>query len=170
MTQSLAKYHIRSPRYILQPEDNTIIRVAGPNQIPWEEGTEIKNISLTGIAFTVPLDLCPSIGEFIKIQYSAPGAQQMACYALVTRIEDYSQNLTLVGVKFYRVDLAHRVLLAQSLALKLKDQQTKKIEEARQKLSFFNRSLPFLFLAVWGLLFFVSTRSELIKYLKFSND
>jgi hypothetical protein len=165
MPQSLAKYHIRSPRYILQPEDNTLIRVAGPNQIPWEEGTEIKNISLTGIAFTVPADLCPSIGEFIKIQYSVPGAQQMACHSLVTRLDDYSNTQTLVGVKFYRVDLARRVLLAQSLAIKLREQQERKIAEARKKMGSFGRVLPVLFLTIWSFLFYLSTRWDFSHYL-----
>lgn len=165
MPQSLAKYHIRSPRYILQPEDNTIIRVAGPKQIPWEEGTEIKNISLTGIAFTTPADLCPSIGEFVKIQYSVPGSQQLACHALVTRLDDFSNSQTLVGVKFYRVELAQRVLLAQSLALKLRNQQIRKIEEARKKLGFLGRVMPFVFLVTWSFLFYISTRWDLIRYL-----
>jgi hypothetical protein len=36
---SLARYHGRSPRYILNTEDESLVRVAGPKQIPWEEGT-----------------------------------------------------------------------------------------------------------------------------------
>lgn len=39
---SLAKYHGRSPRYILDTEDESLVRVAGPQQVPWEEGTAIK--------------------------------------------------------------------------------------------------------------------------------
>lgn len=125
MTQSLAKYHARSPRYILQPQDNTLIRVAGPRQTPWEEGTDIKNISLSGLAFTAPVELCPIVGEFIKIQFQVPSASQMACYGLVTRLEPLGKTEILVGVQFYKLEMPHRIALLQGLAQRLKDQQQK---------------------------------------------
>jgi hypothetical protein len=81
MTQTLAKYQSRYQRYILQPDDNTLIRVAGPHQTPWEEATEIQNISLTGLAFTAPAELCPLIGEIVKIQFEVPGSAQTALIA-----------------------------------------------------------------------------------------
>lgn len=119
MVGPLARYVARSPRYILQPEDNTLIRVAGPQQTPWEEGTEIQNVSLSGLAFTAPHDLCPVIGEIIKIQFEAPGKSQMACFGLVSRLERRGQQ-TLVAVKFLKLEFAQRVFLAQSLGEKLK--------------------------------------------------
>lgn len=125
MTQSLAKYHARSPRYILQPQDSTLIRVAGPRQIPWEEGTDIKNISLSGLAFTAAHELCPIVGEFIKIQFEVPGSKQMACYGLVTRLEPLGKTEMLVGIQFYKLEMPHRIVLLQGLAQKLKDQQHK---------------------------------------------
>ena len=164
MTSTLAKYHIRSPRYILQPDDNQIIRVAGPKQIPWEEGTEIKNISLTGLAFTVPADLCPSIGEFIRIQYALPESQSMASHALVTRLEDISPQKILVGVKFYRMDLAQRVILAQSVSLKLKEQQIKTRLDVRKNLGMFGGALPWLLLTLWACLFYLTSSVTWINY------
>ena len=122
MNQSLAKYHSRAQRYILQPQDNTLVRVAGPHQIPWEEGTEIKNISLSGLAFTAPIDLCPLVGEFIKIQFEVPGSQMMACYGLVTRIDAINTAEMLVGIQFYKLEMSHRILLLQGLAQKLRSQ------------------------------------------------
>ncbi|MEZ0392711.1 MAG: PilZ domain-containing protein, partial [Pseudobdellovibrionaceae bacterium] len=118
-------YHARAPRYILQPQDNTLIRVAGPQQIPWEEGTEIKNISLSGLAFTAPTELCPIVGEFIKIQFNVPATSQMACFGLVTRLEALGQTEMLVGIQFYKLEMSHRIVLLQGLAQKLKDQQKK---------------------------------------------
>ncbi len=122
MNQSLAKYHSRAQRYILQPQDNTLVRVAGPHQIPWEEGTEIKNISLSGLAFTAPIDLCPLVGEFIKIQFEVPGSEMMACYGLVTRIDAINTAEMLVGIQFYKLEMSHRILLLQGLAQKLRSQ------------------------------------------------
>lgn len=120
MTQSLAKYHGRSPRYILDTEDDNLIRLAGPKQVPWEEGTEIQNVSLTGLAFSAPTDLCPVLGEVIKIQFLAPGGHQMASYAIVTRVE-VKGLVSLVAIHFYKMEMGHRIALAQGLAKKLKD-------------------------------------------------
>jgi hypothetical protein len=154
MTSSLAKYHARSPRYVLQPEDNTLIRVAGPKQTPWEETTDIRNISLTGLVFTAANDLCPSIGEILKIEYSVPGGQKLAGYAMVTRLEAFSSSKMLVGVKFHQMDLPQRVHLAQALTLKLREQQLHRLEVRQKKLTWLKRRLPVLFLVMWGLLFY----------------
>ncbi len=131
MTQSLAKYHARAPRYILNTDDDYLIRVAGPRQIPWEEGTEIRNVSLTGLAFTAADDLCPLLGEVIKIQFSIPGGRQMACQAVVTRLENDPLDLKnmLVGVHFYKLEMAHRVVLAQGISKKFKAHHSKKLKD-----------------------------------------
>ena len=120
---SLARYHGRSPRYILDTEDESLIRVAGPKQVPWEEGTQIKNVSLTGLAFVAPDDLCPLLGEVIKIQFTPPGTKTMACYGIVTRLENIPAEKTLVGIHFYKMEMPHRIALAQGLARKLKEAQ-----------------------------------------------
>lgn len=99
------------------------MRVAGPKQVPWEEGTNIKNVSLTGLAFTAPEDLCPLLGEVIKIQFTPPGSRQMACYGIVTRLDSVSKDTTLVGVHFYKLEMAQRIVLAQGLARKFKETQ-----------------------------------------------
>lgn len=130
MISPLARYVARSPRYILQPHDNTLVRVAGPQQIPWEEGTEIQNVSLSGLAFTAPADLAPILGETIKIQFDAPGQQSMACLALVIRLQRAKSSTVLVAVKFLRLEMAQRLALAQALAKKMKDQGSFDRDEA----------------------------------------
>jgi hypothetical protein len=116
----------------LQPYDNTLIRVAGPSQVPWEEGTEIRNISLSGLAFTAPSELCPIIGESIKIQFETPGATQLACFGLVTRLEPINQSEMLVGIQFQKLELAHKIVFLQGLAKKLKEQQERKKSDSNQ--------------------------------------
>lgn len=133
MTQSLARYHARSPRYILNTQDDSLIRVAGPRQIPWEEGTEIRNVSLTGLAFTAPNDLCPLLGEVIRIQFSVPGSEQMACHAIVTRLEEDGDGVMLVGVHFHRMEMPHRIALAQGLSRKFRDQLARKGREGLEE-------------------------------------
>jgi len=131
------------------------VRVAGPQQIPWEEGTEIKNISLSGLAFTTSVELCPIVGEFIKIQFQVPGTTQMACYGLVTRLEPLGQTEILVGVQFYKLEMPHRIVLLQGLAQKLKDQQQE------------NRQAPIGFWAQWKFQWLKNPRASLMMILFF---
>ncbi|MEQ1722534.1 MAG: PilZ domain-containing protein [Pseudobdellovibrio sp.] len=125
MSTSLARYHARSPRYILNTEDNSLVRLSGAEQLSWEEKTELIDVSLTGLSFLAPQDLSPQIGEVIKIQFSVPGAQQMACYAVVIRIEKTNQFDNLIGVHFYKLDRTQRLNLVQGLT----DKVQKKPEE-----------------------------------------
>lgn len=148
-----------------------MIRVAGPNQVPWEEGTEIKNISLSGLAFTAPADLCPLVGEVIKIQFEIPGAKQMACFGLVVRLDELDSGTTLVGIKFQNLEMAHKLFLLQGLALKLKEQQKQK-EKIAQKAAW-NRLIEnkvatvFLLasLLVWAAIFYTSLKPGWIQSL-----
>ncbi len=119
MTTSLARYHARAPRYILDTEDNSLIRLSGAEQLAWEENTELRDVSLTGLSFTAPQDLSPQIGEVIKIQFSVPGAHQMACFAVVIRIEKLDALENLIGVHFYKLDRTQRLNIVQGLAQKV---------------------------------------------------
>jgi hypothetical protein len=138
---TLAHYHARHPRYILQPQDNNLIRVSGPRQIPWDEATEIKNISVSGLAFTAPAELCPIVGEFIKIEFhvpgDGPGSGPMACQGLVVRLETRSPSTILVGIQFKKLELPQRLALAQALATKLKEQMLE--HERKSQPSLWNR-------------------------------
>jgi c-di-GMP-binding flagellar brake protein YcgR len=116
MTTSLARYHARAPRYILDTQDSNLIRLSGAERRSWEENTEIKDISLTGLSFTASADLSPQLGEIIKIQFTVPNSEQMACYAVVIRIEHTSEYENLLGVHFYKLDRLQRLNLVQGLA------------------------------------------------------
>ncbi|MBX2988919.1 MAG: PilZ domain-containing protein [Bdellovibrionaceae bacterium] len=164
MTQNLARYHARSPRYILNTEDDHLIRVAGPRQLPWEEGTEIKNVSLTGLVFTAPEDLCPLLGEVIRIQFAAPGDRQMACHAIVTRLEEGPAGIMLVAVHFHRMEMAHRIALAQGLARRFREQLSKKGRQDLEETGVW-RLLPSSFMMLlslwlWGLFTVAITNGE----------
>ncbi|MCX7978669.1 MAG: PilZ domain-containing protein [Bdellovibrionaceae bacterium] len=160
MSNPLARYHARAPRYILDTTDDHLIRVAGPKQTPWEEGTEILNVSLTGLAFTAQDDLCPTLGEVIKIQFQIPGGKQMACYAVVTRLEQYAKHKTLVAVSFHKLEMAHRIALAQGLSLKFKAQK-KSFGDADVKLRSLIPKLLFMALAAWLWVFFVFSLTQI---------
>ena len=123
MTTSLARYHARAPRYILDTDDNNLIRLSGAEQLSWEENTELRDVSLTGLSFTAPQDLSPQLGEVIKIQFSVPASEQMACFAVVIRIEKTSEFDNLIGVHFYKLDRTQRLNIVQGLAQKVKPRE-----------------------------------------------
>lgn len=156
MSQNLARYHSRSPRYILQAQDNTLVRVAGPKQVPWEEGTEIRDVSLTGLSFTAPVDLCPIVGEVIKIQFDVPGANaKTACYAMVSRIEAHGRTKMVVGCQFLKLNRAQQVIISQGLSLKLKEQMLRSAQDRKMRLGFLAHYLPPTLLVLWLALFYV---------------
>jgi hypothetical protein len=123
MTGSLARYHSRSPRYILDTYDNNLIRLSGAEKLSWEEKTVIRNISLTGLSFTAPRDLSPQLGEIIKIQFQVPGSETMACYALIIRIEVLNEFDNEIAIHFYKLDRIQRINLVQGLAEKMTSDQ-----------------------------------------------
>ena len=169
MNQNLARFHARSPRYILNTEDDSLVRVAGPRQVPWEEGTEIKNVSLTGLAFTAPEDLCPILGEIIKIQFLVPGARQMASHAIVTRLDVQNNATILVGLHFYKMEMGHRVALAQGLAQKMKDisdrEKIMALQDGKKSLieNFPQLILMLNYFVLWGMLMQFLTKSEWLQ-------
>lgn len=128
MTGSLARYHARSPRYILDTQDDNLIRLSSQNQTSWEEKTEILNISMTGLSFCAPQDLSPKLGEIIKIQFAVPGYSEesqngkntMACYAVVIRIQPTSYTENEIAVHFYKLEQLQRNYLLEGLSNKIK--------------------------------------------------
>lgn len=151
------------------------MRVAGPKQVPWEEGTSIKNVSLTGLAFTAPDDLCPILGEVIKIQFTPPGSRQMACYGIVTRLDGISNSQTLVGVHFYKMEMTQRIVLAQGLARRFKENQERgQIDEMLNKqpgpmslLHFPQLMMMGVIAVLWGAVIFSSMKFQYEDLLSF---
>ncbi len=123
MTDTSFKHYARAPRYVLRPFENQLIRFSGPQNEPWEEQTEIENLSMTGLIFSAPRSLCPGTGELVKIQFEVPGSVQMACYAVVTRLEtEDSSDFVKVAVKFENLLPAHRNVLRRGLGIRLQSE------------------------------------------------
>ena len=154
MTGSLARYHARSPRYILDTQDNNLIRFSGAERLSWEEKTELKNVSLTGLSFTSARDLSPQLGEIIKIQFQVPLAETMACYAIVIRIQSIDESgMNEISVHFYKLDRLQRINLVQGLAQKI---DTDLKANPKQKQSSWGSSQSFILMifsaAIWLIL------------------
>lgn len=150
MSGSLARYHARSPRYILDTQDNSLIRYSGAERLPWEEKTELRNVSLTGLSFSCASDLSPQLGEIIKIQFAVPGSETMACYAIVIRIAADDSYSNEVAVHFYKLDRIQRINLVQGLAQKI-DPKKYNVTTDDKKLSdhFFYLTIMFFSVLSW---------------------
>lgn len=153
MTGSLARYHARQPRYILNATDNNLIRYSGAERFSWEEKTELKNISLTGLTFSAPIDIKPQLGEVIKIQFQVPGSEPMACHAIVTRIEHINSYDCEISIHFYKLERLQRINLVQGLTIK--NSQNKKpeaeIESSWTQRRFFNIATLLVVAVIWSL-------------------
>lgn len=151
MSGSLARYHARSPRYILDTQDNSLIRYSGAERLPWEEKTELRNVSLTGLSFICASDLSPQLGEIIKIQFSVPGSETMACYAIVIRIAPDDSYSNEVAVHFYKLDRLQRINLVQGLAQKVDTKKFNVGNDNDRKLSdhFFYLTIMFFSVLSW---------------------
>lgn len=150
MSGSLARYHARSPRYILDTQDNNLIRFSGAERLPWEEKTELRNVSLTGLSFVCASDLSPQLGEIIKIQFAVPGSETMACYAIVIRIAPEDSYANEVAVHFYKLDRIQRINLVQGLAQKM-DTKNFRVTSDGKKITdhFFYLTLMFFSILSW---------------------
>ena len=85
----------------------------------------------------------------------------MACYGLVTRLEQRGLSTIKVGVEFRKLEMPHRIMLAQALAKKLREQMIQEKNEVQwtlRKLLQDKRKpllLAGLALIVWGIAFYV---------------
>jgi hypothetical protein len=153
MTQQLQQYFQRSPRYVLLPQDSCLIRLAGPKQTPWEEGTEIKDISNSGLSFTAAADLSPNIGEMIRVEFVVPGSQQMACYAKVIRLQALNDKINMVAVEFELLNNRQMTNLQSGLKTKISSTLEQPIEAKKGSLNL----IKTIFLVSIGISLFCSS-------------
>lgn len=131
----------------MEPLDDTLIRVAGPHQTPWEEDTKILNLSLTGVAFSCPHDLSPMLGEVIRIQFKMPNGTPIACHGLVIRLDSEGSKI-IVAVHFYRLEMAQRLQLLKALSEKLSQQKVNEVKPLKLE-KVFTFSAMLFFLLIW---------------------
>lgn len=82
------RYFQRSQRYVFQPEDNRLLRFAVAAKRGEYTETETLNISESGVLFVVRNVDPPEVGHIIKVEFTVPHRQSIACYATVVRREE----------------------------------------------------------------------------------
>jgi hypothetical protein len=119
----------RAPRYVIEVGDHQVVRFAQLPKGSKTMHTRIINLSESGMAFLVPYHTSPEPEEHIKVEFSPPNAQPIACFAKVVRVElhkTYSedqrpQTFKLVAVEFVQMHPLQRQLLAQGLTEKFRE-------------------------------------------------
>jgi len=126
--QNVEKAYPRSPRYVLQLKDKKILRYAPVPRGTRSFFTEIVNLSETGMAFTVPYLDTPQKNEIIMVEFTAPNAGPIACFAQVQRVQSYriiepdyfAKNCKLVAVNFTNLQPEQSTMIREGLSQEFK--------------------------------------------------
>ncbi len=121
----------RAPRYMVEVGDNDVVRFAHMPKGSKTMHTRIINISESGMAFLVPYLTAPQIDEMIKVQFTAPNAESVACYAKVVRVQVHRtyhktkkpQTFKMVAVEFENLHPTQRQMLSTGITEQLKKKQ-----------------------------------------------
>ncbi|MCB0379556.1 MAG: PilZ domain-containing protein [Bdellovibrionales bacterium] len=119
----------RAPRYVVQLDDNQVVRFAAFPKGSQAMHTRIINLSESGMAFLLPLLDNPKVDDVIKVEFQPPGSQAIACFAKVVRVENHKsfdsfhshQRFKLVAVTFLELPDKQRRMLAEALGKKFVD-------------------------------------------------
>ncbi len=150
----------RAPRYMIEVGDNEVVRFAHMPRGSKAMHTRILNLSESGMAFLVPYLTSPNQGEKIKIEFTAPNTEPIACFAKVVRVEVHrayqgrrKQTFKLVAVEFENLHPKQRQMLSQGLT-----------EQFRKKQSEYQRQ-QFLLKIQWSVISTFTAPANFIKSL-----
>ncbi|MGE0762675.1 MAG: PilZ domain-containing protein [Bdellovibrionales bacterium] len=179
MGQALRRFVARAPRYVLRPNDNQMLRFSPNNTSNRSFSTQLMNISETGLAFLIDRGHCPSIGEFIKVEFPVPGGEQIAWFGKVVRLEEFSRHPwwsdkrnsehtgdVLVGIQFHQLPDGHRQAIRVHLQARFRElMKDRQMASWRQLGQFFNdnawKMIMYVLSALFtiGILYFLSLPS-----------
>lgn len=134
MANSLRQFINRAPRYILNADDNRLLRVVRDGTLHKIITSELINISETGLIFSVDRQVAPRIGEMIKVEFATTLAEEgFAWFARVMRIELPEEQFSWknrsttvrVGIRFEKLPAGH--------ADRLRRQLNEKFEQLRNE-------------------------------------
>lgn len=121
---STARYFPRAPRYVLRPNDQSLMRFAGLSPNGDKFMARLRDLSATGLSFVVDNHEAPPAGATLKIEFEVPEGQRMAWFATVVRVErrtEWDPDLgdhpfTLVALRFREMPEPYRKVIQKSLS------------------------------------------------------
>ena len=129
--RNIEELYPRAPRYVIDLGDQEIVRFAHMPRGSKAMHTRIINLSESGMAFLVPYITAPQEGEKIKVEFSAPNTESIACFAKVIRVQVHRtfhndrkpQTFKMVAIEFQQMHPQQRQMLAQGLTDQFKKKQ-----------------------------------------------
>ena len=121
----------RAPRYVIEIGDNEVVRFAMSPRGSKAMHTRIINLSESGMAFLCPYLTAPREGEKIKVEFTAPNTDSIACFANVVRVQIHKtyredqkpQTFKLVAVEFENLPSKQRQMLSSGLTQQFQKKQ-----------------------------------------------
>lgn len=121
----------RAPRYVIEVGDQEVLRFAQAPRNSKAMYTRIIDLSETGMAFLCPFLSAPMENETIKVEFTAPNTEAIACFAKVVRIQNHRsydtfgqrQTFKLVAVEFKDLPPKQRANLSKGLTEKFKQKR-----------------------------------------------
>lgn len=158
----------RAPRYVIEVGDNEVVRFAHSPRGSKTMHTRIVNLSESGMAFLVPYLTAPLEGERIKVEFTAPNSESIACFARVIRVQVHRtyhagrepQTFKMVAVEFQSLHPKQREMLSQGLQQQFsKKHQQFKRQQFVLKINWLLNSIPSLIVGILNRLFPVKEKS-----------
>ncbi len=137
--RNVEELYPRAPRYVIEIGDNEVVRFAMSPRGSKTMHTRIINLSESGMAFLCPYLTAPREGEKIKVEFTAPNTDSIACFANVVRVQIHKtyredqkpQTFKLVAVEFENLPPKQRQMLSSGLTQQF---QKKQAEYQRKQL------------------------------------
>ena len=152
----------RAPRYEIELGDNEIVRFAHKPKGSKAMHTRIINLSESGMAFLVPYLTAPQQDEKIKVEFTGPNSESIACFAKVVRVQVHRtyhkarspQTFKMVAVEFENMHPKQREMLSKGIQLQFRKKHAQyKREQLWLKIQWFFISIPVTFSKVLARLF-----------------
>jgi hypothetical protein len=120
---SAQRYYLRAPRYVLKSAELRNMRFATMETRGLSTATEVMNLSESGLAFQLETGRPPEEGDILKVEFPIPGETQIACFATVVRVDEFTdwdpkigeRRFNVVGLKFRHLPDGHRRILRRGL-------------------------------------------------------
>lgn len=129
--RSVEELYPRAPRYVIEIGDNEVVRFALSPRGSKTMHTRIINLSESGMAFLCPYLTAPREGEKIKVEFTAPNTEPIACFANVVRVQIHKtyredqkpQTFKMVAVEFENLPSRQRQMLSSGLTQQFQKKQ-----------------------------------------------
>jgi hypothetical protein len=124
---TIGQWSARAPRFVLDSSERSLVRYAALETRGQARAVKGLDLSATGLSFRLgpgpAPEAAPREGDTIKIQFTTPGGEAIACLALVVRVsivDEWHPELgdrrwTKVAVRFHKLPAAHERALRLAL-------------------------------------------------------